>query len=333
MVLTGSRVLYVTPPAGGSDECKATVGRPPDRLPRLGNHWVNIVMDNAFPCAGWITSVDYFRAVEEGTVYFGVWRAVGELEFVLKYKLPLAPTSVAKHRVFAPTPFEVQRGDLIGVHYPENAPYNRRDPRLRSAIIPHAEPGDPGVTNAELYSTYNAEVFNERLRVGDAINLKDRFNGRVLRRTFALRANVVYENPGTDSLHNHPASLRTRNVTSSKTRHVMQAGHSGCVNAVIGLFIEWLKPTFRPGSWTKAPPPPEEEPACGTDVDYPRISSTNVSLSESFPPPPQKKRKRKNELTNSHLIHLPNTLSSTPRHLTICWKRRLGQNKTPKQKF
>ena len=158
------------------------------------------MMDNTFPCAGWLMSVDYFRAVTEGTVYFGVWRAVGQLEFVLKFKKPLGPNSVARHRVYLERPFKVARGDVMGIHYSYDAPINRRRPDLRSAIIPHAEPGDTRIPAAEFYSTYNVELFDDDMRVNVPIAM-ERFNGEIVRRTFAVRANLEYgDSPGTTRL-------------------------------------------------------------------------------------------------------------------------------------
>ncbi len=184
--------------SGSNGECSKAVGRAPDQLPQLANNWANIMLDNSFPCAGWIVSVDYFRAVAEGTAFFGVWRAVGELEFELKYKLALPPTSPeVRHRVFADVPFRVARGDLIGIHYSVDAPHNRRNPRIRSAIIPHAESGDRDINDRELFSTYNARVFDEDVRLRTPIDLRRGYSGEIVRRTFALRANLVYEDPGT----------------------------------------------------------------------------------------------------------------------------------------
>ena len=179
---------------GNGAVCSATVGRAPQQLPNLGNNWANIMMDNTFPCAGWLISVDYFRAVREGTAYFGVWRAVGELEFVLKFKLALSPNSVARHRVFADVPFKIARGDTIGIHYSINAPFNRRRPDMRSAIIPYARSGDPGIPETELHSTYNVEIFDEDIPLNSPVAMKG-MNGGIVRSTFAVRANVVYEEP------------------------------------------------------------------------------------------------------------------------------------------
>ena len=180
--------------------CTPSVGRAPAQLPRLGNHWASIMMDNVFPCAGWLISVDYFRAVPEGTAYFAVWRAVGKLEFTLKFKMALTPNSVARHRVFLEQPFRVTRGDIIGIHYSDDAPINRRFPDLRSAIIPHAERGDPGVRRGELFSTYNVELFEEDMRLNVPIAM-ERMTGDIVRRTYAIRANLQYEDlPGTIAL-------------------------------------------------------------------------------------------------------------------------------------
>ena len=144
-------------------------------------------------------SVDYFRAVTEGTVYFGVWRAVGQLEFVLKFKMPLGPNSVARHRVYLEKPFKVMRGDVIGIHYSLlDAPINRRRPDLRSAIIPHAERGDVGIPQTEFFSTFNVELFDDDMREDVPIAMQ-RLNGEIVRRTFAIRANLEYsESPGTN---------------------------------------------------------------------------------------------------------------------------------------
>ena len=190
---------YKTPILGNGAVCSRTVGRAPTQLPKLGNHWASIMMDNTFPCAGWLKSVDYFRIVREGTAYFGVWRAVGQLEFVLKFKMPLGPNSVARHRVYLERPFKVARGDVIGIHYSHDAPINRRRPDLRSAIIPHAEPGDAGIPPTEFYSTYNVELFDDDMRLNVPIAM-ERLNGQIVRRTFAVRANLEYT-PGTTCLY------------------------------------------------------------------------------------------------------------------------------------
>ncbi len=147
------------------------------------------MLDNTFPCAGWLIYIDYYRSLTEGTAYFGIWRQVGEMVFVLKHRLALQPEAIGKHRVYLPKAFRVSRGDIIGIHYSTIHP-------LDSGVIPFALFGDRNIEQTELHMTLNTKLYDEDIEVGTRLNLKDA-DGGVQRKAFALRANIVYKDPDT----------------------------------------------------------------------------------------------------------------------------------------
>ena len=168
-------------PVGG-ESCPDSVGREPEELPRLGNNWANLMINNAFSCDGNVTKFKYYRGTATGTAYVGIWRQTGDRTFVLLSRTVFAPTGVGIHTIVPTTPIPVKKGDFVGIHYSQDTP---------TAAIANALQSDGAIPENELYQTYNADVFDEQIELSVPVDLS-RYNGGIMRRTYALKTYVQY---------------------------------------------------------------------------------------------------------------------------------------------
>ncbi|CAG5125029.1 unnamed protein product, partial [Candidula unifasciata] len=171
---------------GGEDEhfcrevqCPIFVGRSPEVLPRNGTNYASLLINNAFPCDGAVVAWEYYRVIPQGIAFVGIWRQLGDSEFVL----------LSKKYVQLETPILVQRGDFIGVFYPETTPNN---------VIAQATPADDVVAPTELYQTYLAQMYEHEVQEGIPFDINT-IRYVQTNSTFALRALMNYDVEGIES--------------------------------------------------------------------------------------------------------------------------------------
>ncbi|CAL1546871.1 unnamed protein product [Lymnaea stagnalis] len=161
--------------------CPPYVGRNPDKLPRNGTNWANLLINNAFPCDGSVVGWQYYRLIPQGTAYVGVWRQT-DSGFELVRKTALPPGRVGIREVVMPDPIPVQKGDFIGIFYPRNAPNN---------VIAQAQIEDDFVSSEELYQNYYVQLFDEMIQPGVPLDITS-FPFQTNNATFSLRAVMDY---------------------------------------------------------------------------------------------------------------------------------------------
>ncbi|XP_076452135.1 basement membrane-specific heparan sulfate proteoglycan core protein-like isoform X4 [Babylonia areolata] len=183
---------YVDCPDGADERdcqeivCPSHVGREPSRLPRTGTNWANLLINNAFPCPGNVVGWEYYRLIPNNEAFVGVWRQVGDREFLLVDRTMLPPAPVGEHSVLVRVPIPVQRGDFIGVFYPRSAPNN---------VIAQATLADGVVPVGELFQNYYVQFFDDMVRPGSSFDISgvpySQNNA-----TFAIRALMNYADEG-----------------------------------------------------------------------------------------------------------------------------------------
>ncbi|XP_070207543.1 basement membrane-specific heparan sulfate proteoglycan core protein-like isoform X4 [Littorina saxatilis] len=191
MCIDGSRRCNTIPDCpDGADEkgcdkevvCPSYVGREPTRLPRNGTNWANLLINNAFPCPGNVVGWEYYRLIPDGQAFVGVWRQVGDRDFLLVDRTALPPAPVGQTSVAAHTPINVQRGDFIGIYYPRNVPNN---------VIAQATLADDVVPASEMYQNYYVQFFDDMVRPGSNFDI-NRVDYEQTNATFAIRALMNY---------------------------------------------------------------------------------------------------------------------------------------------
>ncbi|KAH9488652.1 Basement membrane-specific heparan sulfate proteoglycan core protein, partial [Bulinus truncatus] len=167
----------------GKCYCPPHVGRYPDKLPRGGNNWTNLLINNVFPCDGNIVGWEYYRLIPEGSAYVGVWRqhvVDSHFNLIAKTELPSAPVGIREVDV---SPIPVKKGDFIGIFYPRSTHEN---------VIAQAQLADDTVSSNELYQNFHLEIYDEDIQTQNLINLEDH-DYKTINATFSLRAVMDYE--------------------------------------------------------------------------------------------------------------------------------------------
>ncbi|XP_076086554.1 basement membrane-specific heparan sulfate proteoglycan core protein-like isoform X4 [Mytilus galloprovincialis] len=162
--------------------CPDFVGRDPSRLPRSGDNRANLLINNIFPCRGYVVAWQYYRIVPRYTGYVGVWRQINDLQFRLIGKTELPIANEGNQTVFVDPPIAVEKGDFIGIFYPKLA---------EEGVVASATPAEDAVDFRELYQNYYAKIYNEDASPGSIVNL----NGtdfQDTKATFALKAIMDY---------------------------------------------------------------------------------------------------------------------------------------------
>ncbi|KAH9488649.1 hypothetical protein Btru_064884 [Bulinus truncatus] len=158
--------------------CPSHVGRNPDKLPRTGNNWANLLINNVFPCDGNIVGWEYYRLIPEGSAYVGVWRqhvVDSHFNLISKTELPSAPVGIREVDV---SPIPVKKGDFIGIFYPRSTHEN---------VIAQAQLADETVSSNKLYHNFHLEMYDEDVQTQNLINLEDH-DYKTINATFSLRA-------------------------------------------------------------------------------------------------------------------------------------------------
>ncbi|XP_064642804.1 basement membrane-specific heparan sulfate proteoglycan core protein-like isoform X7 [Lineus longissimus] len=167
---------------GSGTTCANAAGPEPKEYPRLGDNWANLIINQAFPCAGYVTAFEFWRGTVEGTAYIGVWRMAAQQQFMLIAKVAAVPQEVGVNRIDLETPIAVREGDFVGIHYDRDA---------RTGIVPHTIEADNLVSSNELYEVYTAEVFNDQIPIGTPIHLQ-LFSGGETKKRFGLKSIIDY---------------------------------------------------------------------------------------------------------------------------------------------
>ncbi|XP_074655735.1 basement membrane-specific heparan sulfate proteoglycan core protein-like [Tubulanus polymorphus] len=167
---------------GGGTTCPTVIGRNPSALPHVGNNWANLMVNNIFPCDGYITGFEYNRGTARGKCFIGIWSRMGPQTFKLHEKILVPEQAVGVHRLNLTRPIPVKKGDFIGVHYDRDTP---------AGVISYTMAEDGLVSPNELYRTYQAEVFNDRIIEDVPIDFR-LFKGNEITKTFALKSIVDY---------------------------------------------------------------------------------------------------------------------------------------------
>ncbi|GFO45205.1 basement membrane-specific heparan sulfate proteoglycan core protein, partial [Plakobranchus ocellatus] len=132
----------------GRPQCPEFVGREPTDLPRAGDNWANLLLNNAFPCSGTVTAWQYYRLSSQGTAYVGVWRLTPSSQFLLVDKTELPPAQTGPVEVTLAQPIKVNSGDFIGIFYSSSTPNN---------VIAQATLDDDAVPSEQLYQNYRVQ--------------------------------------------------------------------------------------------------------------------------------------------------------------------------------
>ena len=145
--------------------CPKVLGGTPVKLPHLDDNSASFMLGHTFPCSGVIAVFHYYRANPTGTVFVGIWRQVTSDTYLLKHKIELRPDNVGLHRVFFTEPIAVHQGDFIGIHHSRV---------VSRGVIPSTYLGDYPYPQEKLVQTIVADVFDEDIRIGETINLRNR---------------------------------------------------------------------------------------------------------------------------------------------------------------
>jgi hypothetical protein len=167
----------------GGTTCANAAGPDPIEYPRLGNNWANLIINQAFPCSGYVVAFEFWRGTVEGTAYIGVWRMADQQRYKLVAKVPAKPPQpIGVNRIDLDTPIAVEEGDFVGIHYDRDA---------RTGIIPHTVQADGIISDNELYEVYTSEAFNDQISEGVPIDLKI-YSGGETKKRFGLKSFIDY---------------------------------------------------------------------------------------------------------------------------------------------
>ncbi|KAI8747719.1 basement membrane-specific heparan sulfate proteoglycan core protein, partial [Biomphalaria glabrata] len=164
--------------------CPSHVGRNPDKLPRSGNNWANLLVNNVFPCDGNIVGWEYYRIIPQGSAYVGVWRQDlfdSHFNLISKTELPSAPVGI---REVSTNPISVKKGDFIGIFYPRTTPNN---------VIAQAQLADEILSSNELYQNFHIEIFDDDITQNNNLINLENIDYNTINATFSLRAVMDYE--------------------------------------------------------------------------------------------------------------------------------------------
>ena len=151
-------------------------------LPRSGDNRANLLINNIFPCRGYVVAWQYYRIIPRYTGYVGIFRQTNDLQFRVIGKTELPITSEGNQTVFVDPPILVDKGDFIGIFYSRFA---------EEGAVASATPAEDAVDFRELYQNYYARIYSEELEPGTVINLEGT-NFEDTKATFAIKALMDY---------------------------------------------------------------------------------------------------------------------------------------------
>lgn len=164
--------------------CPDFVGREPSSLPRSGDNRANLLVNNIFPCRGFVVGWRYYRVIPRYAGFVGVFRQISDYQFVLVGKTELRLDTVGNHTVYADPPFLVEKDDFIGIFYDRSA---------EEGVVGSATAAD--VSSAELYENIIVNVYNDGIVQGETIDIQP-LPYQETRSTFAIQAIMDYSNLG-----------------------------------------------------------------------------------------------------------------------------------------
>ncbi|XP_056009495.1 basement membrane-specific heparan sulfate proteoglycan core protein-like isoform X3 [Ostrea edulis] len=184
---TVSPVGFEFRPLQDGSVCPSYVGRDPEPLPRIGDNRANFLINNIFPCRGYVIAWQYYRIIPRYSGYVGIWRQTDDYKFTLigKTELPTINT-VGNITVTLPTPILAEKGDFIGVFYSRAA---------EEGVVASANDETQGISIRELYTNYYAAAYDGDFTVGSEFNL-EKTTFEETKATFAIKAIMDYTSIG-----------------------------------------------------------------------------------------------------------------------------------------
>ncbi|CAE1306055.1 Low-density lipoprotein receptor 1,Low-density lipoprotein receptor-related protein 1B,Low-density lipoprotein receptor-related protein 2,Prolow-density lipoprotein receptor-related protein 1,Very low-density lipoprotein receptor,Low-density lipoprotein receptor 2,Low-density lipoprotein receptor-related protein 4,Low-density lipoprotein receptor-related protein 1,Low-density lipoprotein receptor-related protein 8,Low-density lipoprotein receptor,Sortilin-related receptor,Low-density lipoprotein receptor-r len=166
----------------GDTSCPTEVGRKPTQLAWTGENLARLMVNNMFPCDGYVTGWAYYVSRPTETFAATIWRPVDEFKFYLLSKHLLPATQMGYNEFTLSNHVKVEKGDFIGLHYPKSA---------TSGAIAGSTRDRSDVPAAELYEVYTGELFDEQMSVNAEFNMKW-LNFQKTRASFAIQAKMNY---------------------------------------------------------------------------------------------------------------------------------------------
>ena len=121
--------------------------------------------------------MSYYRKEPYSPVFIGIWREVGDRLYVLQRKIVLPPANIGMHIIRLDELVPVDKGDIVGIHY------NQKTAQSPLGIATNEDTGI--VPENELFETLVTPVYDENIRVGEAINL-DEYGFAKKRKAYAM---------------------------------------------------------------------------------------------------------------------------------------------------
>lgn len=162
--------------------CPGTIGREPTALASSGSNRANLLVNNAFPCDGYVIAWKYYRSNPRGRAYVSVWRQTDLTDFVLVQKTELPEAPVGIHTISLDYPIPAFKGDFIGIHHDRDA---------TAGVIATANADDATVPTSELYQSYNIPLFDDSILKGETQSIAQ-LAYTLTSVTFALQAVMDY---------------------------------------------------------------------------------------------------------------------------------------------
>ncbi|CAH1777812.1 unnamed protein product, partial [Owenia fusiformis] len=99
------------------------IGGPAENLPEDCSTYMHLMLNDSFPCDGYITGFEYFRTIPNIPVYVGIWRNTRTLNiFKLIKQVKLQDSDInSKVTTTLKNKISVQKHDFIGLYYDKDA--------------------------------------------------------------------------------------------------------------------------------------------------------------------------------------------------------------------
>lgn len=121
------------------------------------------MVNNMFPCDGYVIKWAYYVAVPTKEFAASIWRPVDEFKFFLLHKQLMPATKVGFNEFTLPKPVFVEKGDFIGIHYPRSA---------KQGAIGGSTSGRSDTPAAELYEAYSGELYDQLMTPNAEFDMK-----------------------------------------------------------------------------------------------------------------------------------------------------------------
>lgn len=149
------------------------------------DNYAFLMINNAFPCNGYVTAWNFQRVFPAETVFIGVFRQTSDTNFVLVDATEIP--RLQQDRYELARPILVQKGDFIGVFNSEGD---------RGGNLAFATEAGEEVQDYELYQGYRLKMFAKDVMTGAPFQVSD-FENTETKVMFAVQADMSYLNvPG-----------------------------------------------------------------------------------------------------------------------------------------